>query len=208
MQKKIYLFSISSHPNAISINSLDITFLKPNIEFQRYDYFVITSKQVSKALLQYTKSDYISKKALCISTQTAKSYEELGAEVLEIGSGYGDSLEDKIRSYPKETRWLYLRAELVASNFVQICKKDGYNIDEVILYSSNCSKDILSVDVERDAILIFTSPSSVKCFLKNHTIYKENRVIVIGLTTASSLPKGTNFQISKDKTIEGCFRLV
>jgi len=144
MRKKIYLFSISSHPEAIHINSLDIKFLKPKIDFLNYDYLIITSKQASEALKQYDKSLFIDKKALAISIQSAKSFEQLGGEILDIGAGYGDTLIDKIKNYPKSTKWLYLRAKVVASDFVNICKNDGYNIDEAIVYESDCSKDILN----------------------------------------------------------------
>ena len=53
MPKQIYLFSISSHPDAKSVNSLDIKLLKPEIDFLKYDYFIVTSKQTSEALKQY-----------------------------------------------------------------------------------------------------------------------------------------------------------
>ena len=204
----IYLFSISSHPDAISVNSLDITFLKPTIDFSNYDYLIITSKQTSQALTQYDKQTYIHLPALCISQQSAKAYEAIGGEVLAIGEGYGDTLVQKIQSYPKTKRWLYLRAKVVASNFVEVCKKDGYLIDEVVVYESQCSQDILNVTVEEDAILIFTSPSSVTCFLRKSEIGVRNRVIVIGKTTAKALPKNIDYIISQDKTINGCFKLL
>jgi uroporphyrinogen-III synthase len=204
----IYLFSISSHPDAISINSLDITFLKPAIDFSKYDYLIITSKQTSKALQQYDKNAYINKPALCISQQSAKSFEALGGKVLALGKGYGDTLVEKVKEYPKETKWLYLRAKIVASDFVAVCNKQGYSIDEAIVYESQCSQDILNVSVEEDAVLIFTSPSSVACFLRNSEIRVSNIVIVIGKTTAKALPKNIEYMISEDKTIDGCFKLL
>jgi len=200
----IYLFSISSHQKAKSINSLSIKFLKPTIDFSKYDYLIITSKQTSQALKQYEKDSYITKPALCVSKQSAISYENLGGDVLKIGGGYGDNLVDIIKSYPKEKKWLYLRAKVVASDFVNICKNNGYHIDETIVYESACSKEILECRVEDDSILIFTSPSSVKCFLKNHTIKQTHKVIVIGKTTAKSLPKNLNYIISEETTIESC----
>ena len=123
-----YLFSISSHSDTINIKSLAITLLKPKIDFANYDYLIITSKQASKALAQYDKNIYIDKKALCISKQSALSFQELGGQVLDIGAGYGDTLINKIKSYPKTKNWIYLRAKEVASDFVSICKNDGYNI--------------------------------------------------------------------------------
>ena len=208
MTKKIYLFSISSHEDTISINSLDIKLLKPKIDFSQYDYLIITSKQTSKVLQQYCKEDYIEKKALCVSTQSAKSYENLDGQVLEIGAGYGDNLIDKIKLYPKSVRWLYLRAKIVASDFVQICKNEGYNIDEIVVYESSCSKEIQNINVEDDATLIFTSPSSIKCFMKNNLFTSRNRVIVIGSTTAKTLPKEINYQQSELPTIKSCLNLV
>ena len=207
MSNPIYLFSISSHPNVVSVNSLQIKFLKPQIDFSRYDYLIVTSKQTSKALKQYNKSEYIDKPALCVSVASAQSYEELGAKVLDIGGGYGDNLVDKIRSYPKETKWLYLRAKVVASDFVSLCQKDGYNVDETIVYESECSQEILDVKVEEEATLIFTSPSSLNCFLTNSTLRESHTIIVIGKTTAKALPKGLKYTISKETTIASCLEL-
>jgi len=206
MSKKIYLFSTSSHPKAISVNSLDIKLLKPDIDFSKYDYFIITSKQSSEALKQYENLDL--KPSLCISKQTALSYESIGGEVLDIGLGYGDTLVEKIKNYPKKTKWLYLRAKVIASDFVLSCVDDGYDIDEAIVYESKCSNDIKNIKVENDSILIFTSPSSVKCFLKHHKISLKSIVLVIGKTTAKELPNDVNYQVSDEKTIESCFELI
>ena len=128
--RPIYLFSTSSHSKAIHVNSLDITFLRANIAFNEYDYLLLTSKQAIHALAQYDKKSYIHKKALCISNATAQEYKNLGAKVLEIGEGYGDTLVKSIQKYPKKTRWLYLRAETIASNFATLARENGFNITE------------------------------------------------------------------------------
>lgn len=207
MSKQIYLFSTSSHPDAISINSLDIKLLKPNIDFSKYDYLIITSKQACEALKQYNKEKYINKKALCISAQSALSFESLGGKVLDIGNGYGDNFIDKIKGFPKNTRWLYLRAKVVASDFYLTSKNEGYDIDEKIVYSSECSKGILETGIKDNSILIFTSPSSIECFLKHNTINKDSKVIVIGKTTATSVPPGVQCYISEETSIQSCIEL-
>ena len=207
MSKPIYLFSISSHPNAISVNSLTITFFKPQIDFSKYDYLIVTSKQTSEALQQYEIRDYIDKKALCVSVASATSFESLGGTVLDIGGGYGDNLVDKIKSYPQDTKWLYLRAKVVASDFVEVCKNDGYGIDEAIVYESDCSQEILDIEVEDESILIFTSPSSLNCFLKTHEISEKSNLIVIGKTTAKAVPKNTEYVLSDETTIDSCMEI-
>lgn len=203
----IYLFSISSHQDATSINSLSIKFIKPKIDFSKYDYLIITSKQTSQALKQYDSKDYLDKKALCVSTQSALSYENLGGKILDIGGGYGDNLISQIKKFSKDTKWLYLRAKVVASDFVNRCRDDGYNIDESIVYESDCSQEILDAEVEDNSILIFTSPSSLNCFLKTHTISKKNKIIVIGKTTAKALPKDLEYFISEKTTIDSCMQI-
>lgn len=204
MQKQIYLFSTSSHPNAKSINSLDIKFLKPNIDFSKYHYLIITSKQAVAALKQYNKSEYRYIPALCISEKSAEAYEEIEGKVLACANGYGDDLVKIVKKFSHAKRWLYLRGESIASDFAEVCRKDGYNIDEEVVYKTKCSNEIKSVNFEDDAVFIFTSPSSIQCFLKNHTISQNTQIIVIGKTTAKALPKGVKYHLSKDKTIQSC----
>ena len=207
MLKKIYLFATSKSEHAINIKSLDVRFLKPDINFSRYDYLIITSKQTVKALEQYNKEDFIGIPALCVSLKTANSYKEFGGKILAIGDGYGDNLAKNIKEFLKETKWLYLRAELVASDFVQRSRGEGYSIEEEILYVSECSQEILDVRVDDDSTLIFTSPSSIECFLKNNTIHPNAKVIVIGTTTANCLPDGIEYIVSQNTSIESCIEL-
>ncbi len=207
MSKDIYLFATSKSPHAKSIKSLEVRFLKPVIDFAKYDYLIVTSKQTVKALEQYEKEKFINIPALCVSVKSATAYEEFGGKILAVGDGYGDNLVKNIKEFPKETKWLYLRAKLIASDFVQRSKEDGYDIDEEILYVSECSQEILDVRVDDDSTLIFTSPSSIECFLKNNTINPDAKVIVIGKTTADSLPKGVEYLISEKTSIESCLEL-
>jgi uroporphyrinogen-III synthase len=207
MKKPIYLFATSKHPDALSVQSLQVRLLKPQIDFSKYDYLIITSKQTIKALEQYNKKDFINIPALCVSEKTATLYKNFGGTILDIGDGYGDNLVKNIREKPKYTKWLYPRAEVIASDFVQRSKNDGYDVSEEILYVSECANEGLEVEVEENPILIFTSPSSIECFLKTHIIKLDTKVIVIGTTTAKALPSGVNYEISQKTSIESCMEL-
>ncbi|DAB28035.1 MAG: uroporphyrinogen-III synthase [Sulfurimonas sp. RIFOXYD12_FULL_33_39] len=204
MLKKIYLFATSKSKYAINVKSLDVRYLKPDIDFSKYDYLIVTSKQTVKSLEQYKREDFIDIPALCVSPKTADTYSEFGGKVLTIGDGYGDNLVKNIKEFSKDTKWLYLRAEVIASDFVQKCNDEGYNIEEKIIYVSECSKEILDVRVEDDSTLIFTSPSSIECFLKNNSINPKANVIVIGKTTAKFLPEGVKYILSEHTSIESC----
>jgi len=203
--KEIYLFSTSSHPDATTINSLSIKFFQPSSKLEAYDYLILTSKQVSEVFKYFHIKP--TTPAIAVSTKTAQAYESIGGKVVAVGSGYGDNLERIIKEYPKTTSWLYLRAKVVASDFVMRCREDGFKVDEEIIYESFCSKEILEAKVKDDAILIFTSPSSVECFLKTHRISQSNIVIVIGKTTAKMLPKYVKYTQSDKTTIENCIDL-
>ena len=203
----IYLFSISSHPEAHHINPLFVTFFKPKIDFSRYDAFIITSKQAVEALKQYDRSDFSHIPALCISKATANAYKSLGGAVLDVGKGYGDTLLEKITQHPKERKWLYLRAETIASDFASKARMSGYEVAEKTLYKSECSQQILKTQIPNEAILIFTSPSSVRCYLQNHVLFPSQKVVVIGKTTAKALPKESECIVSDDTTIERCMQI-
>ena len=205
--KNIYLFATSKNQATTSIKSLEVKFLTPQIDFSKYDYLIVTSKQTIKALQAYDKKEFLDKPALCVSHKTAVSYEDFGGKILDIGNGYGDGLYDIVQKYPKHTKWLYLRAKVIVSDFVQRSQKDGYNIDEEILYKSECSKEILDVRVNDDATLIFTSPSSIECFLKNNVIHSDAKVVVIGTTTAKALPENIKYFVSEKTSIESCVEL-
>jgi len=200
MSNKIYLFSATSHPDAIHVNSLDFNFFTPDIDFSNYDYLVLTSKKAVDALQNYDKKDYINIPALCISRFTKEYYEKFGGKILDVGDGIGSNLQRIIDTYPKEKRFLYLRAKEIAG--------EGLHVENIIVYESRCSDEILNFKLEdKDSVLIFTSPSSVKCFLKNNFLHVEQKVIVIGTTTAKALPTNINYKISDKTSIESCIKL-
>ena len=195
--KKIYLFSATSHSDALHVNSLDFNFFQPTINFSNYDYLVLTSKKAVDALQFYKKEEYINIPALCISKFTKKYYEEFDGKILDVGDGIGSDLQNIIDTYPKDKKWLYLRA-------IEIAGK-GLHVEEVIVYESRCSDEILNFKLEdKNSILIFTSPSSVECFLQNNSLHVEQKIIVIGSTTAASLPTNINYKISDKTSIQSC----
>ena len=204
-QKNIYLFSLTPYEGVTHVNSLHVSFFTPKIDFKQYDYLIITSKQVLEALKNYDES-WKNLGVLAVAKPTAEAVKSAGGKVLEFGSGYGDSLAEIISSYPKVKRWLYLRAREVASDFTLTCKQNGHHIDEAILYETSCSQDCLHVSVEADATLIFTSPSSVECFLKHHDFKETQNIIVIGTTTAKAIPHGISYKIASNPTMQSCIQ--
>ncbi len=204
-QRPIYLFSLTSYDGVTHVNSLHVSYFTPDIDFIQYDYLIITSKQILEALKSYDES-WKRLAVLAVSDATAQAVKSVGGKILEYGSGYGDNLSEIISSYPKEKRWLYLRAKEVASDFACTSRENGYNIDEAVMYETSCSHDLLHVKVEDDATLIFTSPSSVACFLKHHTFKDEQNIVVIGKTTAKAMPLHVKYKIADIPTMQSCIQ--
>jgi uroporphyrinogen-III synthase len=204
-QKNIYLFSLTPYEGVTHINSLHVSTFTPDIDFKNYDYLIITSKQILEVLKNYDES-WKKLSVLAVAKPTADAVKTAGGKVLEFGSGYGDNLSEIIFSYPQEKRWLYLRAKEIASDFVLTCKRKDYDIDEAILYETSCSHELLHVNIEEDATLIFTSPSSVECFLKHHDFKETQNIIVIGTTTARAIPHGISYKIAEQPTMQSCIQ--
>ena len=203
--KPIYLFSLTKHDGVTHINTLHVEYFTPAIDFEKYDFLIITSKQVFEALKSYGDA-WKSKAVLTVGAPTAKALKNAGGRLLEYGPGYGDDLAKIIEFFPKKKKWLYLRAKEVASDFALTCKNDGYNIDEAIVYETSCSEELLHVKVEEDATLIFTSPSSVRCFLKHHDLVPSHKIVVIGLTTAKAMPLHVKYKIADEPTLQSCIQ--
>ena len=204
--KQIYLFSKTSHPDVTHIPILNTNFLKPNINFENYDAIVLTSKQAVTALDNI--SDQWKKiPALSIASKTEDMVRSAGGTLLDRGDGYGDTLDDIIATKYASLRWLYPRPKIVASNFKERVKERGIVMDDVVVYETSCNEICKETALPEDAILIFTSPFTIECFMKFYKFKNSYRVIAIGKTTASSLPKTVNYVMPDTPNVDACVSL-
>ncbi|MEA2110457.1 MAG: uroporphyrinogen-III synthase [Campylobacterota bacterium] len=206
MSRNIYLFSKTENSEVNHVPVLLTEFLKPEINYDNYDAIVLTSKQAVIAL-ENINHEWIKLPVLTIANFTANQAREAGATVLEHGTGYGDSLaEIIINGYP-DKRWLYPRPVVVASDFAQKVQGAGVSMDGAVVYKTTCNSEVASLKLEDDAILIFTSPLTIECFLKQHEFKITQKVIAIGKTTATALPKEIDSLMPKETSVQGCVDL-
>ncbi len=204
--RPIYLISKTPYPGVIHIPVLTIRFLTPKIDFSRYGGIILTSKQGVEALRNYPV-EWEKLSCICVSEPTAEYARAAGAQSVETGSGYGVSIPDVLSSQKRSGRWLYLRPEKVASSWVDEARSRGFVIDEAIVYQTSCNPDTAVGAIDENAVLIFTSPSSIECFLHKYTLRPTHAVVAIGTTTQKALPEGVNSSLSEETSVASAVEL-
>jgi uroporphyrinogen-III synthase len=205
-KNSIFLFSKTPHSDVIHVPILDTLFSRPEIDFSRYDAIVITSKQAVSALEKISPG-WKALPVLSVSSKTSEKVESAGGKLLETGGAYGDSLADIIIKKYASYRWLYPRPRVVASDFAESVAKAGVKIDDVIVYESSCNQACQNIELPDDATLIFTSPSTVACFLELFAFKTSHKVVAIGKTTAKALPAKVKYCMPDEATVDAAVLL-
>lgn len=191
-----------SYEGVINLPIIDIEYINNEVDFQKYDCLVFTSKN-SIYSLEYFNKDYKSLPSYCISKKTAKVLKKYNGNLQYIAdSSNGDDFAKEIKNMVIDKRILYIRGSKILSNITDILKCDEY-----IGYKTICKRYDISKKPSKNSIIIFTSPSTIKCFLDNFKWDSSYRAISIGATTNSYLPKYINGHISEDLSIESCIKL-
>lgn len=198
ISSKIYLFSKTPYPDVNHIPILQVTYLQPSIDFSQYDYIIVTSKEVFAALDKIGPWKHLP--VLAISDSTAEAAKENGARLLDIAQGYGESIAGLVKQKYPELKALHPHAKVLAFDIEKALMESDISVDSFVVYETSCLEH-KAVDLPADAICIFTSPSSVKCFLNLYDFLPTYKVICIGETTRSALPEGIDAVISKRTSV-------
>jgi len=202
----IFLFSKTPHPDVTHIPVLETHFLQPYIDYSRYDAIVVTSKQAVTAL-EKISAEWRALPVLTVAAKTAETVRKANGRLLETGDGYGDSLSEIIIHKYGSYRWLYPRPNVVASDFKERVAKAGVKIDDVVVYETLCNKECQKLKLPDDAVLVFTSPLTIVCFLQFFTLKASHKVVVIGKTTAKALPRHLKYRMPEEPSVEASVQL-
>jgi uroporphyrinogen-III synthase len=203
---KIYLLNNQKFDNVENIEIFKIEYLNVQIDLSKYDALVFTSKNAVYSLSNIT-SKWKDIPSFAIAQKTSKIIEEEGGKIEFTGSsGHGNDFAKELIPVLKNRKALYIRAQKVVSNLVQTLKEANISIDEVITYKTVCNEKI-NTNIEDFSTIIFTSPSSVKCFFKKYSWNNSLKAIAIGQTTAKYLPNYVKFKLSKETSVEECIKL-
>ena len=203
---KIYLLNNQKFENVTNLEVFKINYLESDIDLKDYDALIFTSKNAIYSLNSFNKT-WKELDSYAIAPKTAEIVKKLNGKLKFTGkTSHGNEFAMELIEELKDKKVLYVRAKKVVSNLVEILKKNNILISELITYETSC-KEALNITIERDSIIIFTSPSSVECFFKNYTWHKNMKAVAIGKTTAKYFPKEINYFISPKTCVEECIKL-
>lgn len=137
---------------------------------------------------------------LAISDSTAQYVKKQGGKVLDVAEGYGKSIVGIVQKKYSGLRALHPHAKIIAFDLHTSLKDLSISIDSFIVYETSCSQEP-KIKLPSDAICIFTSPSSVKCFEEKYDFLPNFKIVCIGETTASALPKELKYVISEKTSV-------
>ncbi|MDR2100751.1 MAG: uroporphyrinogen-III synthase [Campylobacteraceae bacterium] len=199
----IYLLSDAKYEGVKNIGTFEIRYLQPNFTPKNYDAVIFTSKNGVLGI------DRIYKKwkkipAYSIGEGTSRVIKELGGDlVYEAKISYAEDFAVEISQKFTDKLVLFVRAKVVSSDVGGILKSNGVNVDEVVVYENVC-KPCKEFVLPKSGIFIFTSPSSVKCFLKCASWKDEFTAVAIGKKTAAAFSPNIKPLISPKQSIDAC----
>ena len=200
---KIYLCSPKKFSNTLSLPTIEFNLLVNELDLDSFDTILFTSKQA----ILYTdrlNSSWKSKKILAVGEATKNFAKELGAkDIYHPKEYYGKVLANDILQHFKDRKIVYIRPKVISFDSKAFLKSFGIDIAEKIIYETRC-KEYKNRELEKNSIIIFTSPSTIKCFFNSFSWDESFRAVVIGKSTLQNLPKNIKAYIANKPTIAAC----
>ena len=203
----IYLFSDTTYEGVVSLPLFEIRFFTCMSDVTPFDALIFTSKNSVKALAN-KECFWQDKECYAIGEGTAKAIEEAGGRVaFTCKESYGDLFAHEIAPLLVHKKIFFPRAKEVISPLYEILRDQGIDITQEIVYETVCVSYPCEKAPEKGALLIFTSPSTVHCFMKNFPWDTSYQAIAIGKKTAAVLPLHVSVLLSEKQTIPSCIDL-
>jgi len=163
----IYLLNDDKYDGVVNLPMIKINFFKKEIDLKSYDALIFTSKNGVRAIDNIDKN-WIKKDIYSIGQGTSKEIKKHNANLVYTAkSSYGNSFALEIKEKLKNKKVLFLRAKEVTSKLNQILIEADIKLEEEVVYETTCRAYNQNHSIDKNSIIIFTSPTTVKCFLKN-----------------------------------------
>ena len=204
--KEIFILSDTNIEGAKSLPLITQRFFSPPLDLSRYDYLIFTSKRGVDAIDRITNK-WKSLPAFAVGEATARRIEELGGKVVEVSSGYGEDLAKRVIQSGQKGGYLVVRPKEVVTQVADILHSYGIEAKEAILYETLCQECGKLQKPPQGSVIIFSSPSTVRCFLECFGWDESYKAVAIGYKTARALPPFIQAHIPPTPTFQACVEL-
>ena len=200
----IYLLSPLPKEGVAHLPMIRFSLLPSVIDFSGCDTLMFTSKQAVKSA-ESLNSEWKKYPCLAIGSATAKEIEFLGGKVLyQPKSFYAEALSQDIVTAFRDKKVLYLRPKEVSFDSKNFLAKAGIELQEQIIYETSCIRYEKKEKPVKGAVIIFTSPSTIHCFLKNFDWDESYTAVVMGKATKKYLPVNARYAVADTPLIDAC----
>ena len=206
MQRLIYLLSPLEKEGTIALPMISFSLTAKSIDFSSCDTVLFTSKQavVSANSIDENWKNY---PCIAIGLATKKKIEELGGTVVYCPKEfYAEVLAKDIEKNFSDKKLLYLRPKVVSFDSKAYLEKNGIALAEQVIYETSCVKYSQNEKPKENAVIIFTSPSTIRCFFESFVWHKSYVAILIGHATKEHLPKVCQYVIADEPLIDACIK--
>jgi len=191
-------------PGVFSLPMITFECTAKRIDFSICDTLMFTSKQ---AVVTAESIDPEWKKipAIAVGPATKKQIEMLGGTVIfHPEDFYGEQLAEDIASFFQDRHILYLRPKKITFDSKGYLAKRGIVLQEQIIYETSCLHYAAAEQPPESSVIIFTSPSTIHCFLENFNWLSSYSAVVIGHSTRVHLPAGSDCTVADRPLIDAC----
>lgn len=201
--RQIYLTNPKKFEDIINLELLGFEYFDCEIDISPYEFLIFTSKNGVIAAFK-SGLDLASKKIICISNETANEVRNLGIEPFFVGfSGHGKDFANEIKNIVNSGKSLFFRPTEVASDLQEKLQAYAIAIDSVIIYKTTCQK-LENFEIQKDALVIFTSPKTYHCFVSNFGWDESYTAIAIGKTTFEVFAPNIKTYCAPKTSIDSC----
>ena len=203
--KPIYILSNTKVEGAKQLPLILQHFYDVDIDLCKYDYLIFSSKNGVRALARLTNAwKYIP--SLAIGKATASAIAKAGGNVVFVASKfYGQEFAKEIANrFDKQKRYLFIRGKKVLFDTGAYLRSQGFFVEEKILYETVCNSDKSLEKPPKNSIIIFSSPSTIACFLQRFSWDESYKAVAIGKKTASHIPSYIQYSLCEGVTLQEC----
>lgn len=202
----IYLLSSTVAEGVISLPMIGFESVAKSLDLAGCDTLLFTSKQAVRS------ADAIDKRwreypSIAVGKATAREIEECGGLILyHSATAYAAHVAETLVDAFSERSILYLRPKEVSFDMRSFLVAQGMSLQEQILYKTSCQSYEREKRPPKGSIIIFTSPSTIRCFFQSFVWDESYRAVVIGEVTKRELAPEIEVYVADEPFITACIQ--